>query len=61
MTGAGSGELVGGIEGEFANSLIDSDSNGTPDLFGFGRNPTIEELNLDNQLDRLRTSRGEKI
>ena len=55
MTGAGSGELVGGIEGEFANSIIDSDSNGTPDLFGFGRNPTLEELNLDNQLDRLRS------
>lgn len=54
MTGAGSGELIFGHEGEFANSIVDSDSDGTPDLFAFGRNPSITELSLDNQLQELR-------
>jgi len=54
VTGAGSGELIFGHEGEFANSLVDSDSDGTPDLFAFGRNPSITELSLENQLQRLR-------
>lgn len=55
MSGAGSGDLVAALESEFADGLVDEDSDGTPDLFEFGRNPTLEELSLDNQLERLRT------
>lgn len=54
MTGAGSGELVFGHEAEFMNGLVDSDSDGTPDLFAFGRDPTLTELDLQNQLENLR-------
>lgn len=54
MTGAGTGELLFAHESEFAGSLVDADSDGTPDTFAVGRNPTIEELSLENQLERLR-------
>lgn len=54
MTGAGSGRLIFGHEGEFANSIVDSNSDGTPDLFAFGRDPTVSELSLDNALSDLR-------
>lgn len=51
MPGAGSGSLAFGKEGEFMNSL-----QGAPDYWGFGRNPTITDLSLDNQLQRLRAA-----
>ncbi|WP_135806212.1 phage tail tube protein [Halorussus marinus] len=54
MTGAGSGELIFGHEDSFLGSLVDSNSDGTPDLFDFGRNAELTELSLDNQLQRLR-------
>ena len=54
MTGAGAGELVAAREQDFAGALVDGD-DGVPDLFGVGRDPTLEELSLDNQLERLRT------
>ncbi|QRY26360.1 phage tail tube protein [Halobacterium sp. BOL4-2] len=54
MTGAGSGELLFAHEDSFAGSLVDADSDGTPDVFAVGRNPSIEELSIDNQLERLR-------
>lgn len=49
MTGAGSGKLVLGHEQDFMGSLVDSDSDGTPDLFQAGRDDTIEDLEIDNQ------------
>jgi len=60
MTGAGS--AVGpifGHEDSFMGSLVDSDSDGTPDLFAFGRNTTLTELDLQNQLEDL--SEGDAV
>lgn len=49
MTGAGSGELIFGHESDFMGSLT-----GNPDLYAFGRSPTLSELSLQNQLENLR-------
>jgi len=54
MTGAGSGQLVAAGEQNFMGSLVDDDSDGNPDLFKLGRNPTITELSLSNQLEAMR-------
>jgi len=48
MTGAGSGSLAFGKEDSFKGSL-----SGAPDYWQFGRNETLTELSLDNQLQRL--------
>lgn len=54
MTGAGSATtLAFGKENSFLGDLVDSDSDGTPEYWGFGRNATLSELNLDRQLARL--------
>jgi len=53
MTGAGSASLAFGKERSFKGSLIDADSNGNPDYWQFGRNETLTDLSLDNQLQRL--------
>lgn len=57
MPGAGSGKLIIGHEQDFMGSLVDGDSDGNPDLYGAGRNDTITELDLENQLENL--SRGD--
>ena len=49
MTGAGTGTLVAAGEQSFMGSLV-----GDPDLFHLGRNPTITELSLSNQLQEMR-------
>lgn len=54
MTGAGSGTLIAGHEASFAGDLTDSDGDGTPELFALGRDPSLTELSLDNQLERMR-------
>jgi hypothetical protein len=55
MTGAGSATtLAFGKEQSFKGNLVDSDSDSNPDYWAFGRNPTIEELDLQRQLTRLR-------
>lgn len=54
MTGAGSGTLVAAGEQSFMGSLVDDDSDGDPDLFHLGRNPTISELSLSNELEAMR-------
>jgi len=54
MTGAGSGTLVACGEADFAGSLVDDDSDGDPDLFKLGRDPTITELSLSNALASMR-------
>lgn len=55
MTGAGSGELVFGLESNGLGSDIeDGNTDGDPDLYSVGRNPTLTELDLSNQLARLR-------
>ncbi len=60
MTGAGSATpLVFGHEDSFMGSLVDSDDDGTPDLFGFGRKHSITELDLDNDLEDL--SEGDSV
>ncbi|GAA3882646.1 phage tail tube protein [Haloarcula argentinensis] len=52
MTGAGSGSLAFGKEQSFKGSLV-TDTNSDPQYWQFGRNETITELSLDNQLQRL--------
>lgn len=52
MTGAGAGTLVAAGEQSFMGSLV-TDGSGTPDLFKLGRDPSITEANLSNQLDEL--------
>lgn len=54
MTGAGTGTLVAAGEQSFMGSLVDDDSDGTPDLFHLGRDPTISELSLSNELQEMR-------
>jgi hypothetical protein len=54
MTGAGTGTLVAAGEQDFMGSLVDDDTDGTPDLFHLGRNPTISELSLSNELEEMR-------
>lgn len=56
MTGAGTGELIFGHETGFMGDLVDADADGTPDLFAFGRNPSLTELDLQNQLEDLRNA-----
>lgn len=54
MPGAGSATLAFGIEDSFAGSVVDQDSSGDPSYYSFGRNPTVNDLSLDNQLQRMR-------
>lgn len=53
MTGGGSATLAFGIEDTFTGSVVDQDSSGNPSYYSFGRNPTVQTLSLDNQLQRL--------
>ncbi|QLG47894.1 hypothetical protein [Natrinema halophilum] len=53
MTGGGAASLAFGKEQSFKGSLVDSDSDGTPEYWAFGRNPTVTELDLDRALERL--------
>ncbi|WP_434531047.1 phage tail tube protein [Haloarcula sp. NS06] len=52
MTSSGSGSLAFGKEQSFKGSLV-TDTNSDPQYWQFGRNETITELSLDNQLQRL--------
>jgi len=54
MTGAGSGTLLFGLEDSFKGSVIDDDGSGNPSYWDVGRNPTIQQLSLQNQLQRMR-------
>jgi hypothetical protein len=54
LTGAGSGEFLFCREQDFMGALVDSDGDSSPDVTGFGRDPTVTELDLQNQLERLR-------
>lgn len=54
MTGAGSATLAFAKESSFLGSLIDSDADGTPEYYAPGRNPTVENAELSNQLTRMR-------
>jgi len=49
MPGAGSGTLLFGKEASFRGSLSPADT-----AYHFGRNPSIETLSLDRQLQRMR-------
>lgn len=53
MTGAGSGELAFAKETTFTGSL-DTGADSTVDYWHFGRNPTLTELDLQRQLQRMR-------
>lgn len=53
MSGAGSGTLLIGKESSFKGSVVDDDSDSNPDYYHFGRNPSVQTLNLQNQLQRL--------
>jgi hypothetical protein len=48
MTGAGSATLAFGLESSFLGSI-----SGAPDYYAFGRDPTEQDVSLDNQLQRL--------
>lgn len=52
MTGGGSGSLAFGKETEFKGAL-ETDANDDPEYWQFGRDETITDLSLDNQLQRL--------
>ena len=54
MTGAGSATLAFAHEQTLGGSLVDSDSDGTPEYFKAGRNATLTELELSNALERMR-------
>jgi len=54
MTGGGSGQLVAAGEQDFMGSLVTGGDGGGADLFRLGRNPTITELSLSNQLQEMR-------
>ncbi|NHN40539.1 hypothetical protein G9C85_02655 [Halorubellus sp. JP-L1] len=53
MTGAGSASLAFALEQSFLGDLRDEDSDGNTDYYKFGRNPQLDELDLDRQLERL--------
>lgn len=53
MTGAGSGHVYLAHEDTFAGSLADDDSDGTPEVYGMGRNDTITDFGLNNNLEDL--------
>jgi hypothetical protein len=54
MTGAGSATVAFAHEQDLAGTLVDSDGDGTPEYYQFGRNPSITELELSNTLQRMR-------
>ncbi len=54
MTGAGSPELAFGKESTFKGSLVDEGGDGTDDYWAFGRNQRVLDLELQNQLQRMR-------
>jgi len=53
VSGAGAASAIFAREQSFLGSLVDEDSDSTPDYYKFGRNPTFDELDLDRQLERL--------
>lgn len=53
MTGGGTADLAFGFEGSFLGSVTDTGTDGNPDYYGFGRDPTLTEASLDNVLQRL--------
>lgn len=54
MSGAGSATLAFGKESSFLGDVTDDDSSGNPSYYSFGRNPSVNDLSLDNQLQRMR-------
>lgn len=54
MTGAGSATVAFGHEQSLMGSLVDSNADGTPEYYKFGRNASITELDLSNTLERMR-------
>lgn len=54
MTSAGSGTFVAAGEQDFMGSLVTGGDGGGADLFQLGRNPSITELSLSNQLQEMR-------
>ncbi|WP_265112281.1 phage tail tube protein [Halosolutus halophilus] len=55
MTGAGSALPVAfAIEETFMGAIVDQDSDGNPEFYVPGYNPTVEELDLQRELQRIR-------
>lgn len=54
MTGAGAATVAFAKESEFLGSLEDADSDGTPEYYLPGRNLTVQNASLQNQLQRMR-------
>ncbi|MFC4549380.1 MULTISPECIES: phage tail tube protein [Halorussus] len=54
MTGAGTSTVAYGIESSFMGSVVDDDTDSSPDYYLPGKNVTIEEIELSNQLQRIR-------
>ncbi|QLH78673.1 hypothetical protein HZS55_15865 [Halosimplex rubrum] len=53
MTGAGAASLAFGFEDTFLGSVTDGDSDGNADYYAFGRDPTEQDVSLDNMLQRM--------
>ncbi|SEW10297.1 phage tail tube protein [Natrinema salifodinae] len=53
MTGAGAATLAFAKEQTFMGDLVDSDSDGTPEYWKFGRDPTVTDLELDRALSNM--------
>lgn len=51
MTGAGASTVAFGKEQTFKGDLVESD--GTPDYWKFGRNPSVNDLSLDRALTEM--------
>ncbi|MDF9748361.1 hypothetical protein [Natrinema salsiterrestre] len=53
MTGAGAATVAFGKEQTFMGDLVDGDSDGNPDYWKFGRNPSVTDLELDRGLSNM--------
>lgn len=54
MTGSGSATVAFAKEQSFQGSLVDSDTDGTPEYYLPGKNITVDEISISNALERLR-------
>ncbi|WP_254768233.1 phage tail tube protein [Salinilacihabitans rarus] len=54
MTGAGSATVAYALEQTYGGSLVDEDSDGTPEWYQPGVDVTVGDLSVENALERIR-------
>jgi hypothetical protein len=54
MTGAGTSTVAYGVESEFMGSAVDDDGDSSPDYYEPGKDVTVDEAELSNELSRIR-------